>query len=644
MPGFFVSAYALGLGDLRVQSGLGQPLKAHVTLVGTDSLDLAALCIRARVESAEGAVIGPAAISLSQTGQTKSVTLVTRQSIQEPVVKLIIDIQCEVQLHREFLILLDPPEFLALQSKDPLPAFQNGGRTPDLSNKSLTASALAVSPAASAVDSGREPTTSRAGSQKNQTAKKSAVSLASAEAPPKATSVARQTNLRLEKPSKDRLTLSDDNLVMLQALTMKDSLSPVLERQFILNLAELHAAQAQMAAILRGGVADPLATAENVKDRERVVALQNETAKLTKQNKINVAALDELRKNSFSRNWIVVLLGVGLLAVVTILALIFYIRRLHKSNAISWWEPLAENKEAKEAKEANDAIRRRNIEELVDNVQASYDDQLVHAEFASQALQKKSSLGGDSTLANSGVDTISPEKADKFFQSVPTRNATLTLEETNSSVFNFFSSPSSSVNVEEISDVTQEAEFWMSVNDPERAIEILEPQIDLAHPDSPVPWLYLLDLYSVVNNRAKYDSLRDRFIVTFNAIIPQFGEVPATAHVRQLEDFPHLIKHICELWNSPGIVAFLQCLLVDDRDGNRVGFELPVYRDILMLIAVAHELERVRLLEGNHPDSSPSVSHWLNSNEKPGSDLRELDHEMIEFEVIDFLKVAPPEK
>ncbi len=599
---------------------------------------MTALCIRARVESAEGAAIGPAAISLSQTGQTKSVTLVTRQSIQEPVVKLIIDIQCEVQLHREFLILLDPPEFLALQSKDSLPAFRNGSRTPDVSNKASTASALAALPAASPAYSGREPTTSRTGSKKNQTTKKSAASLASAEARSKATSVASQTNSRLEKPSKDRLTLSDDNLVMLQALTMKDSLSPILERQFIQNLAELHAAQAQMAAILMDGVADPLAAAENAKDRARVVALQNETAKLTKQNKINVTALDELRKNSFSRNWIVVLLSVALLAVVTILALIFYIRRLHKSNASSWWEPLAEDKEA------NDASHRKNIEEMVDNVQASYDGQTGRVEFPSNSIQKKSFFDEGPTPTNSDVDTISPEKADKFFQPVSTRNAPLTLEETNSSVFNFFSSHSNSVNVEEISDVTQEAEFWMSVNDPERAIEILEPQINLTQPDSPVPWLYLLDLYSVVNDRPKYDSLRDRFIGTFNAIIPQFGEVPATADVRQLEDFPHLVKHICELWNSPEIVAFLQCLLVDDRDGNRIGFELPVYRDILMLIAVAHELERVRLEGSKHPDGSPEMSHWLNSNKNSGGDQREPDHGMIEFEVIDFLKEVPPKK
>lgn len=41
----------------------------------------------------------------------------------------------------------------------------------------------------------------------------------------------------------------------------------------------------------------------------------------------------------------------------------------------------------------------------------------------------------------------------------------------------------------------------MSVNDPERAIEILEPQAEQERPDSPVPWLYLLDLYRVTKIR-----------------------------------------------------------------------------------------------------------------------------------------------
>jgi hypothetical protein len=37
-------------------------------------------------------------------------------------------------------------------------------------------------------------------------------------------------------------------------------------------------------------------------------------------------------------------------------------------------------------------------------------------------------------------------------------------------------------------------------------------------------------------------------------------------------------------------LPFLESLLVDDRDGKRMGFELPVYRDILLLISVANEL------------------------------------------------------
>ena len=187
--------------------------------------------------------------------------------------------------------------------------------------------------------------------------------------------------------------------------------------------------------------------------------------------------------------------------------------------------------------------------------------------------------------------------------------------------------------VEEISDVTQEAEFWMSVNDPERAIEILEPQAELDQPDSPVPWLYLLDLYRVVGNKEKYDPLRDRFVVFFNANVPEFEVDPATLPSRHLDDFEHLSKKICSMWNSNEILPFLESLLIDDRDGKRMGFELPVYRDILLLISIANELERQKTSGGG-------ARVWENASTTPVATnapvMLEEDSNVINFETIDF--------
>ena len=48
------------------------------------------------------------------------------------------------------------------------------------------------------------------------------------------------------------------------------------------------------------------------------------------------------------------------------------------------------------------------------------------------------------------------------------------------------------------------------------------------------------------------------------------------------------------LWPTDQIVPYLESLLIDDRDGNRVGFDLPVYREIMFLIGIAYELQSSR--------------------------------------------------
>jgi hypothetical protein len=40
------------------------------------------------------------------------------------------------------------------------------------------------------------------------------------------------------------------------------------------------------------------------------------------------------------------------------------------------------------------------------------------------------------------------------------------------------------------------------------------------------------------------------------------------------------------------VVPYLKSLLRDDRNGTRHGFDLPVYRDILQLIALATDPDR----------------------------------------------------
>lgn len=156
--------------------------------------------------------------------------------------------------------------------------------------------------------------------------------------------------------------------------------------------------------------------------------------------------------------------------------------------------------------------------------------------------------------------------------------------------------PSGEVEVEEISDITQEAEFWMSVNNPHKAIDVLEMHISSAEngaQDSPAPWLYLLDLYHMTHDRSHYDALRARFTTLFNVKTIDFDVNQTTLLLHTLEDYPRLTHKISQLWRSPDIIPYLRSLLLADPTHQRVGFDLPVYRDILLLISIAQILQHM---------------------------------------------------
>nr|WP_188568115.1 hypothetical protein [Undibacterium terreum] len=588
--------------------------------------DFAQSCIRAKLESAEGSPIANIAISLSSGGSNRLVTLTTRQSVQEPAARMVVDVGCDAQIHREFMLLLDPPLFASASSRAELQIAQ-----PDSDNT------VPVAPAAVPARRGKPVPRAATGAATGS-------DLASDELPPKSkpakqakapASTAGSVSKTLKAP-KDVLKLSDDTEVIpQQGLRLSDTLSerPTSNQQ---NMAELRLAQAELAALLRGENPEKASDDQIKADQQKVQALQAESNQLKRQSQADKAELESLRENSFSRNWIVALAGLLLLGLVALAVLVVLLRRQAQKTAFAWTEQNAEKASAEP---------KMSVEEIVNSVQASYGPSTIAGGAPVASADAAADKAALALAANSGSGSLA-RNTGSTARTAPAKLNLPSLEDTNSSTFNFFAAKGNSMKVEEISDVTQEAEFWMSVNDPQRAIEILEPQAAIDVPDSPVPWLYLLDLYRVTKNKEKYDTLRDRFILIFNANIPDFETDPADSTARLLEDFEHLMGKICGLWNTNDILPFLQSLLIDDRDGKRMGFELPVYRDILLLIAIANELERVKAQGGG------SGGRWTNDEELTIPDVSTLnrpkeeknDFNPIDFEVIDFPKSFPANK
>ena len=604
------SALALGLGDLRVLSGLGQPLRATVVLLGAGTEDVNHSCIRAKVANADGVFLAQSAISVSQRGQDKLVSISTGMSINEPVVKISVDVICEAQLHRDFLVLLDPPEFLPaiVRHSEVSGSVDNPvrpTRVPDMA-----------------------PTTPKNIQRIAKTSNENGRGVAQDSSQLREKKAERKTRMsKADKVARDVLRLSDESAWVDRGLKISDTLSIPLEQRISENMHELRAAQRRMAAILRDEIPTSLTASEQAVEQQKMQQLLADVEQLKSQSLIDKSNLKEVQKDSYSRGWIVGLVSLTILSFLMMLGLFFYMRRTDDAEALSWWEQDDERKEVE---------RRKSIEEMVDSVQASYEP--VTLDMTSEFAPADND-GGNNLITSSVGEPVANEVA--VDNAVIEQKSSGVIrkplsEEFSNSTFNFFSDRNSAVKVEEISDITQEAEFWMSVNDPERAIEILDAQANVEHPDSPVPWLYLLDLYRLVNDKPKYEALRSRFSGFFNVNLPEFDVDPQALSSLQLEDYPHLIERICTLWNGSAIVPFLESLLVDDRDGLRTGFELPVYRDILLLISIARELDKLR--SATAPTSHGESGDGVVSESLPEEERKEIDLGVIEFEAIDFPK------
>jgi hypothetical protein len=613
--GMALPAFALGLDEMRVKSALGQSLLVHADVVGTETEPINPTCLRARVVTVDGIFIANAIITIHQNAKQRALSFSTRQAINEPAINLIIDISCETQLHREFSILLDPPE-----------------TTPGLVNMSRGDSpfgTVANNSSTKAESASTAGTSNKPDSKKKQAAKPDN----RFDATFQVTDVAKKSENKRKKPpsaSRDVLKLSDDivSQVPSQGLRMSDVLSSDAGQRLIENMQELRAAQARMAAILRddpqsASVASTITPEAKTADSKEIASLKQETEQLRKQNLADKSALVRLQDKSVFDFWLISLAVIAILAIAIVLFLLVYIRRNLSERNDTWWEGEEEALSAQPEK----------IEDVINNLQSSYDTKSAVVANSSGVLNKRNS----SLLSADGAKDASPDMtpSQAIFEN-SSFHRTPTLEETNSSIFNFFAPRGNSVKVEEISDVTQEAEFWISMNDPQRAIEILAAQEQVEQPDSPVPWLFLLDLYRTVKERDKYDVLRDRFIVFFNANIPEFDTDLSQVPSRQLEDFPHLMQKICDGWSSNSIIPYLESLLVDDRAGKRAGFDLPVYRDILMLLGIAHEIDKMMAIERPLREMPEVVTTKVPEVKVDSDPLEAAEINTIEFETIDF--------
>ncbi len=101
------SAYALGLGDIQVKSHLGQPLKAQIKVYGAADIKHDIACLSLNSEGAS--FLGSTQMKLRPLNADEAMlTITSAQAVNEPIVNLSVSTVCEAEMHREYVLLLDP--------------------------------------------------------------------------------------------------------------------------------------------------------------------------------------------------------------------------------------------------------------------------------------------------------------------------------------------------------------------------------------------------------------------------------------------------------------------------------------------------------------------------------------------------------
>lgn len=598
---FGTTAHALGLGNIGVQSALGQPLLASIGLLGTDSGELTNACIKVRVESLNGVSLASPQLTITRSGPSSSITLTSRQPIHEPVANIVVEAGCASPVRRSYQVLFDPPIFSVASPEFAPAGLSRADRDPvSAVAQNDFVKRKAVVPAASPARTQNKPASASA-------AKKSAASGLAATVKLANTTSSTSDVLRLSSDGNNDNVVSRLMLSSVLTLPTDATTQPLSE--------ETRLAQRAFSAILRGE--DPRASIGALRVQD--ATLRTQMAALQRQNSETQAALVALQTKSSMTNWLAGLLVLCLIAIGWLVLRLRAFTRQDK-DSVAWWKAGQRDQEKQDAAQS------------------------TAGEFSATDLSR-SSISIASAVPTEGIGSlplhvyagITQDSEMPRTQDTLVATAGLGLPEDAGSANQRQSA--NEFKVEEISDVTQEAEFWISLNNPKRAIEILEPYTEDIHPDSPVPWLYLLDLYREVGEQEKYNGLRERFTRLFNARIPLYGDPELASQT--LEDFPHLLERICTLWSSGDIIPFLQSLLIDDREGARAGFDLPLYRDILLLLGIALEKKRLNQLEapliGIQDSDSQVGSQFLHPPTETIGEaaLPSLDTG-IDFEPIDF--------
>jgi hypothetical protein len=146
-----------------------------------------------------------------------------------------------------------------------------------------------------------------------------------------------------------------------------------------------------------------------------------------------------------------------------------------------------------------------------------------------------------------------------------------------------------SINMQEVLDVRQQADFFLTLGQHAEAIGVLKDSIHESGESNPLVYLDLLKALHTLSRKAEFDYYRDDFNYRFTGCVPPFMEFNHGGD--WLEDYPGVLQEISGLWPRVESLECIENYLVRAVDNSQQQhFDLNAYRDLLTLHGVASRI------------------------------------------------------
>jgi len=539
---------ALGLGRPQVHSTLGQPLDVSVPLTLAEGERLGDSCLRAEV-SAGDARVPAGLLQLRVEGEPgqQRLRLQSLVRVEEPALRITLALGCPLRLTREFNAFIDPPATSAATAALPLPA-----PTP----------LPAVTPPAA------EPVARTAGDAPPAPAVK----------PRPRPKPPRQTGPRLVLERPEVLVGQAPRPARAAASAPEVELTPELEAQ----IAQLEQTVAQLRAELQGRQAAAASAAQTAAAAPPEPASAPASVAVSVPASAPAAAPDPapapvrgVRPSPYSdpMTWLLTL-GLSLLAG----AVAFYGSRWldeRRRRERAYWRALHS---AEGGRRSTAAVPASGIAPAVAGGAAALPDEGQHTITKPQPRP----------MAWPPVTPEPPQVDDALTASQAMRTQPMPSQAVASAPLLSEELPAELTIADELLDLQQQVDFLQLLGQHEAAADLLAARLSRGNAGA-MPYLVLLELCQHRGQPEVFAQRAMQFEQRFGAAPPQWAQ--SLARGRSLDACPSVIAHLQVVWADPaGAMKMLQELLARGGGPGVSNFDLPAYRDLLLLYSVARDL------------------------------------------------------